>query len=750
MKANAGLFDNSAERLIRQAVFALLFLLCLAASVLAQNTKRELTLEWILGPDGRSVASLPTTAWLDDGTLILFDGRRPAGERTFERLNPSTGSRQPLVDRSKVLASFESVAGMKMESLPWPIAFEGTGRRALYIFNGDIFVLDTAEGRLVRLTSTPAEETSASFSPNGYRVAFVRANDLYTFDLESNREIRLTRDGSETLLNGTLSWVYWEEVFGRRDIGYWWAPDSNGIAYLQSDDSQVDLSYFTDIEPFSPRIIRQRYARAGRANPTVRLGIAELANAEKTTWIDLRDRPFEYIVRANWLPDGRRLSVQTMPRLQTKLSLYFADRTTGAASHVLTETDPGWVNMNDDLYFYSDGKHFLWPSERDGYMHLYRYRMDGTLVNQVTKGKWALASAGGIAFWVRQAIVGVDEKNDWIYFTALERSSIERHLYRVHSDGSGFSAISKEPGTHRISMSSDARYYLDRYSDIRTLPALRLHAADGANPRTLAAPRPELLTQFDVQFPEITTIPADDGFAMPAQILRPKDFSNNRRYPVIMYAYGGPSAPQVANAFQGDMLLYQLLLDAGYVIVKVDNRAATAISKTLENSIVKRLGEAETPDFVSAARWLKKQSWVDPDRVGVWGWSYGGWMTLNLMTRSKEFKAGIAGAPVVDWRYYDTKWTEGPMRTPQENPEGYASTSLLPRAKDLHGRVLIIYGTYDDNVHPYNTLAFTNALIAAGKKFDMMAYPMRKHGVTDAAGAMHLQRLMIDFWKANL
>lgn len=299
-------------------------------------------------------------------------------------------------------------------------------------------------------------------------------------------------------------------------------------------------------------------------------------------------------------------------------------------------------------------------------------------------------------------------------------------------------------------MSSDARYYLDRYSDIRTLPALRLHAADGANPRTLAAPRPELLTQFDVQFPEITTIPADDGFAMPAQILRPKDFSNNRRYPVIMYAYGGPSAPQVANAFQGDMLLYQLLLDAGYVIVKVDNRAATAISKTLENSIVKRLGEAETPDFVSAARWLKKQSWVDPDRVGVWGWSYGGWMTLNLMTRSKEFKAGIAGAPVVDWRYYDTKWTEGPMRTPQENPEGYASTSLLPRAKDLHGRVLIIYGTYDDNVHPYNTLAFTNALIAAGKKFDMMAYPMRKHGVTDAAGAMHLQRLMIDFWKANL
>jgi dipeptidyl-peptidase-4 len=478
--------------------------------------------------------------------------------------------------------------------------------------------------------------------------------------------------------------------------------------------------------------------------------MAELADPGATTWIEIKDKPFEYIVRANWLPDGRRLSFQTMPRLQTEMSLYFADRRTGAATRILTETNPGWVNLTDDLYFFSDGRHFLWPSERDGHMHLYRYRMDGTLVNQVTKGKWALASAGGIAFWVKQVLVGVDEKNDWIYVTALERSSIERHLYRVRSDGSGFSAISKEPGTHRISMSPDARHYLDRYSDIRTLPALRLHAADGTAARTLADPRPELLAQFDVQFPEITTIPADDAFPMPAQILRPKRFQAGRKYPVIMYVYGGASAPQVSNAYQWDVLWNQLLLDAGYVVVKVDNRSATGINKQLENSVVKRLGEAETPDLVSAARWLKKQTWVDPERVGVWGWSYGGWMTLNLMTRSKEFKAGISGAPVVDWRYYDSKWTEGPMRTPQENPEGYASTSLLPLAKDLHGRVLIIYGTYDDNVHPYNTLAFTDALITAGKKFDMMAYPMRKHGVSDEPGAIHLHRLMIDFWKANL
>jgi dipeptidyl-peptidase-4 len=680
---------------------------------------------------------------------LILDNRRPVSERTFEKLNPATLQRQPMVDRVRALANLKSVAGFAGEALPSPVALDGSGREALYLFNGDVFVLELSSARVQRLTSTPEEEASASFSPNGRRVAYVRSNDLYFFDLEANREQRITRDGSETMLNGTLSWVYWEEVFGRRDIGYWWAPDSQAIAYLQSDDSQVDLTYFTDITPFSPRVVRQRYARAGRANPRVRLGIVELGQ-DTTNWIQIKDKPFEYIVRAKWLPDGRRLSIQTMPRLQTEMSLYWVDRKSGAATRVLTETDPGWVNMTDDLYFFNDGQHFLWPSERDGYMHLYRYRMDGKLVNQVTKGRWALASAGGIAFWVKQALVGVDEKNGWIYFTALEQSSIERHLYRVHPDGSGFTRISKEPGTHRISMSPDGRYFLDRYSNIRTLPTLRLHSSDGAALQTLAEPRPQLLASYDVQFPELTTIPADDNFAMPAQIMKPKSFQADRKYPVIMMVYAGASAPQVANAWQGDILWNQMLVDAGYVVVKVDNRSATGISKELENTVVKRLGEAETPDLVAAARWLKKQSWVDPARIGVWGWSNGGWMTLNLMTRSAEFKAGIAVAPVVDWRYYDSKWTEGPMRTPQENPEGYEKASLIPRAKDLHGRLLIVYGSYDDNVHPVNEMAFIDALIAAGKKFDMMSYPMRKHGISDETATLHLYRLMLDFWKANL
>jgi dipeptidyl-peptidase-4 len=475
-------------RFARLQLTGLLLLVFCVANTLGQTSRRELTLEWIFGPEGRTVASVPTTAWVDDGTLVILDNRRPPTERTFEKLNPATGQRRSIVDSVRALADLRrAVDGMNVDVLPWPLAFDGSGGQALYIFKGDVFVLDLNSAHFRRLTSTPAEETSASFSPNGRRIAYVRTNNLYFFDLDTNRETQITGDGSETLLNGTLSWVYWEEVFGRRDIGYWWAPDSQAIAYLQSDESEVDLTYFLDFVPFSPRVIRQRYARAGRANPRVRLGITELGH-NGTTWVQISDKPFEYIVRAKWLPDGRRLSLETMPRLQTELSLYLADRKTGKATRVLTETDPGWVNMADDLYFFNDGQHFLWPSERDGYMHLYRYRIDGTLENQVTKGRWALASAGGVAFWVRQALVGVDEKNSWIYFTALERSSIERHLYRVRPDGSGFMRVSREPGTHRVSMSPDGRHFLDRYSDVRTLPSLRLHASTAHFCRRLLIP----------------------------------------------------------------------------------------------------------------------------------------------------------------------------------------------------------------------------------------------------------------------
>ena len=711
-----------------------------------------LTVEWVLGDEGRRVASLPAHAWLSGGRLLMFDVRRPPEERAFEFVDPSTGARRPALDMAAAVASLGALlpdSGVT-RSLDWPEAFDPAGRRALYVFKGDLFLLDLATSRFTRLTKTEAEERSPGFSPDARRLAFVRANDLYVLELDTRAEARVTRDGSETTLNGSLSWVYWEEIFGRRDIGYWWSPDSRALAYLQTDESAVGVSAFVDFRPDSaPRLIRQRYPKAGTLNPRVRVGVAEVGRGA-TTWVSINDRPVEYVLRVKWLPDGRRLSVQTLTRDQRESGLYFASRETGAATRILTETGPGWVNIHDDLHFLADGRHFLWASERDGYYHLYRYTLDGRLVNQVTRGPWALASSGGGAFWVRQAVVGIDEAGGWVYFTAMERSPVERHLYRIRFDGSGMTRLSAEPGVHRVSMPADARFYLDHFSDIRTLPSLTLRRPDGARQLALAGPRPELIARFDVQYPELLTIPAADGFPMPARLLKPKDFRPGRRYPVIVYVYGGPSAPSVANSWQGGLLLDQLFLAEGFVLLTVDNRAATGVSKRLENTIVGKAFEPETADLLDAVRWLKAQPWVDAGRVGVWGWSGGGTMTLSLMTRSKEFKAGISGAPVTDWRYYDTKWAEALAGLPAENPEGYERASLVRRAGDLHGRLLLVHGTYDDNVHPQNTQAFADALIQSGKLFEQMIYPMRKHGVSDRAGAMHLHRTMLDFWKRHL
>ena len=708
----------------------------------------ELTTAWVAGP-GAQVDDVPSFAWTEDGTAILDDVRLPPAQQTFERLDPASGKRSPLLDMHKAVASLKAIApdaGVEA-ALPWPITFDQAGKHAIYIFAGDIFLLDLASSTFSRLTHTPEEEKDPEFSPNGRYVSFVRANNIYKLDLSASKETQLTHDGSPTLLNGTLTWVYWEEVFGRHDTGYWWSPDSESIAYLQTNEEGVPVSTFVDFSPVNQRLIHQTYPKPGDHNPVVRVGVVATASAS-THWIPVPDVPYEWLLRVNWLPDGKHLAFKTLDRSQQKLRLYLSDIEGTAVKRLLTETDPAWVNVNDDLYFLSNGQ-FLWASERDGFMHLYRYSADGNLLNQVTRGNWAIVSSQGGAFWVHRGVVGIDEQNDWIYFTALKDGSIERQLYRIHSDGSGLARISKERGTHAISMSPDGRYYFDTYSNIHTLATLRLHVGNGELKATVAVPRPELLPS-DMQYPQLLTIPAADGFAMPAQILKPKDFDPARRYPVILHVYGGPSAPTVSDGWQNETLFDNVLASKGYIAVAIDNRAATAISKTLENTLQANPGAGETADLVAGIRWLKNQPWVDGDRVGVWGWSGGGTMTLNLLTRSQEFKAGIAGAPVTDWRFYDSKWTESFLKLPQNNPAAYDTTSLIPRAHDLHGRLMLVYGTYDDNVHPQNEEAFINALIAAGKPYQVELFPMRKHGFIDIPAVLQRYNAMLAFWEANL
>jgi dipeptidyl-peptidase-4 len=748
--ASEGIVMKSFTR--RKGFLTLVFLILVAAHTALSQQKREITVDWIYSDESTAVSALPSHTWLADGTAILYDVRQPPEKRTFERFNPATNERTPMLDAQKALASLRPLLtkGDAPQSLPWPLSFDGTGSAALYIFEGDIFGLDLERAEFVRITKTASEEKDASFSPNSRNIAFVRDNDLYVYDMPTHKERRLTRDGSETVLNGTLSWVYWEEVFGRRDIGYWWSDDSTAIAFLRTDESNVGTSYYVDFQPQYPRLIKQRYPKAGTPNPQVKVGIAEI-NYDKTTWVQLDPKSAEWVVRVKWLPDNRRLSVETMPRSQTELTLLVAERVNGRTTPLLKETDKDWINLHDDLFFLEDGRHFIWESERTGYSHLYLYTMDGKLVNEITKGNWATTSAGGGVFWLRRSIAAIDEKQGLIYFTALEKSSIEKHLYRIKFDGTGMERLTKEDGTHSISFSPDARYYFDTYSNIKTLPSLTLRTATGELKQTLAGPRPEMLAQFDIQYPELLTIPAADNFPMPAQLLKPKDFNPSKRYPVIIYVYGGPSAPSVANSWKFSNYFDQMLMQAGYLVLYVDNRSATAISHALETTSKGQMyGEGELRDLLAAVKWLKSQSYVDPERVGVWGWSGGGTFTLLAMTHSKEFKAGIAVAAVTDPFYYDSKWAEAIMKLPSENAEAYQRTSLNNAAKDLSGRLLLVHGTYDDNVHIQNAWKFTDELIKAGKTFDMMIYPMRQHGIADRAARIHLYKTMLEFWKRNL
>jgi len=728
----------------------LFVLLLISVTVFAQQ-QPTLTNEWIFGEQGGArVAEVPKVTWLSDGSAIIYNGRLPKAQRNFEKLDPSTGKSTPMLKMADAITSLNQLGVTDVkDSLAWPEEFDAAGKQAIYLFKDDIYLLDVASAKFTRVTNTPEEEKDAQFSPDGKQIAFVRSNDLYVYDIAGNKETRLTTGGSETLLNGTVTWVYWEEIMGRRDIGYWWSPDSKAIAYLQTDVTGVPVSTFVDFQPQDPRIVKQVYPKAGEQNPKVRVGVVEIGADPKTQWVSINDKPYEWLLRVKWLPDSDRLSVITLNRPQTEEGLYFADRKTGAAQRVLTETDPAWVNVNDDLYFLGDRHHFLWASERDGYMHLYRYNMDGTLANQVTKGDWAIAASGGLVFWVHQAVTGIDETNDWIYFTALKDSSIERQLYCIHSDGTGLTKLTEGAGHHSIAMSPDTHYYFDTFSNIRTLPALELHAADGKLISTLAAPRPELLPPGTV-YPELLTIPTSDGFHMPAQILKPANFDLHKKYPVILYIYGGPSAPSVSNSWQRDTLWDNLLAANGFVVAVIDNRAATAISKKLENTLFENPAASETKDLVDGIHWLKQQPWVDANRFGIWGWSGGGTNTLNVMTRSQEIKAGIAGAPVTDWHYYDSKWAEALVKMPQTNEKAYDDTSLVKRAGDLHGNLLMIFGTYDDNVHPQNEQAFMNELIAKGKPYHVMIYPWRKHGFVDRPAQIHLHNAMLEFWKNNL
>ena len=720
----------------------------LAAAPLLAQAAKEVTVGWCYSDEGEAVGKTPKTYWTSNDDVLLLDETRPTASRTLERVGPK-GERGPAFDTAKAMASLKSLLPNAPESLPWPDSFDRAGRRAVYVMTDGLFLLDLPDSTLQRIGNPEDKISVARLSPDGNKVAFLRARDLWVYDVSSKAETRLTEDGSATVLNGALSWVYWEEVFNHQEAGYWWSPDSSAIAFLRTDEAGIDEVGFQQYASPVPAVVTQKYPKAGNRNPAVRLGIADLSTG-KTDWMD--STGFEYVLDVRWYPGSRAVAVQTTDRPQTRLDLWRVDRDSGRAAAVLNERDDAWVDQKE-LQFAGNGD-FIVSSERDGHTHLYRYGADGRLRNAVTQGAWSVRGPQGF-YGAPLDSAWIDPKSEWVFFTARKKPEGERQLYRVRLNGTGLQRITREDGTHAITMSPDRRFYLDVYSSANTPPSLSLHAADGKRIALLYGPRTDLIAPFEFQKAEIFSVPAADGFPLPARIVKPRGFDAAKKYPAIVYIYGGPGAPTVNDAwdysFANNTLFDQVLAARGYVVFSVDPRSATGQSKTLENTVLRKLQTDDVlHDVVAGVRWLKAQPFVDAARVGVWGWSGGGTDTLLVMTRSAEFKAGISVAPVTDWHFYDTKFAETYMKTPQDNPDGYALFNLSPRAKDLHGRLMLVFGSGDDNVHPQNSWAFIDQLVAADTPFDLMVYPLRKHTIDDRPARIHLYEKMLEFWNRNL
>ncbi len=697
-------------------------------------------------------------AWLDGRTYLAHDelagsedGEDGDGaEETQKQLvavDVATGEKRAHYDVDRMVRALGALTGVtEKEARSWSrrsrYRFSADHRAVLLNEKNDLFFYRFGDERALRLTGDPTEEVGETISPDGRMVAYISDYDLHVIGTDGTAARALTSAGHENLLFGRLDWVYQEEVYGRGNFeAYWWSPDSSRLAFLALDESPVPEYTIVDDRETRPNVEVWRYPKAGDPNPTVKLGVVDVGGGEPR-WIDLsRYAGHEFlIVRVGWTPDGEEVIAQVQDRIQTWIDVVSCNPSTGTSKVLFRDRTEVWIEPSDAPFWTGDGKRFVWLSERDGYRHLYLYDRDGTLERRLTEGPWEV-----------DAVHGIDSKAKVVYFTGDRDDVKGAHLYRVAVDGTRLERISEEPGSHGVSVSPDWTFYLDDFSSLNDPGRASAHRTDGTLVRVLAEGSDEVLAPYGLTRPEFVKVETRDGFEMEAMIIKPPGYDPGRRYPVVSHTYGGPHAPTVNDRFANRfMLWHQMLAQQDFVIWVCDNRSASGKGLESVKGIYKNLGAGELRDIEDGLKWLIDRGIADPDRIGLWGWSYGGYMTAYALTHSEMFKVGIAGAPVTDWRLYDSIYTERYMDRPQANPEGYKSSSVLEAAKNLSGRLLVIHGVIDENVHVQNTLQLVLALQDAGKSFDLMLYPGNRHGVRRTQQRNHMYQMMADYFVEHL
>ncbi len=608
----------------------------------------------------------------------------------------------------------------------------------LFPISGDVYVLPIG-GTVKRLTNTPEFETDIKFSPQGNYVSFVRDRELYAVNISTGNEIKLTSGSSDTIANGMAEFAAQEEL--NRFTGYWWSPDETRVAFEQFDESRVLVKDRYEVQPDGGVItLKQRYPEAGTANALVKLGVVSVAD-QNVSWVDLGDNDDIYLARVNWLPNSEQLAVQRLNREQTKLDILLAE-VNGDARIFATEESDIWVNIDDNMGFLADSQTMVRTSERTGYRHIVRHDMASGTVTAVTSGEWVVSE-----------ILKIDEGAGLVYFTGFRDTPIEQHLYTVSLSGGDVSRVSREQGWHKVVVGVDV--YIDKFSNPAQPPQVTIRSlADGSLKSTIVAntldeSHPYFKYLGNASDQSFGTIVAEDDTELHYRLLKPHTMEEGRRYPAILAPYGGPHGQRVRNEWLVNF--NEILTRNGYVVMILDNRGMWNRGLAFEGHVKNAMGTVEVADQVAGANYLKTLPYIDGDNIGTWGWSYGGYMTLmSLFKEPDVFQAGVSVSPVTDWRLYDTAYTERYLGHPDAPGDVYENTSVFKYVDGLKGDLLLIHGMADDNVFFDHTVKLMSVLQNKGKRFELMTYPGKKHGIRGEKTRAHLWNQALDFFDRKL
>jgi dipeptidyl-peptidase 4 len=738
----------------RLLLFFLLLPFAAAQSTSARTpTSNLLTIEAIFAEGGISGRAPETIQWSPDNAKFSFIQRDDAGDHgqlwVVDRI---TGVKTVLVNESRLATLAPPIAKIKDDRERERITryhvaayqWAPDSQHLLFDTQGQLWLYDVRSGTAVQFSSAPDPSWDPKFSPDGGRVAYLRKHNLYVQPVSGRAERALTKDKDENLLNGEVDWVYAEELSVRSN--YFWSPDGKDIAFLQMDETHVPSYPITDWLPTHPKLDEEKYPKAGDANPGVRLAVVRTSGG-KAKFISLgEDDKDIYLPRFGWLRDGL-LWAEVLNRAQDRLELYFVDANSGKSHKVLTETSPdGWVNVNDDFTPLKSGDQFLWSSWRDGHTQLYLYSFDkqnpltgdAKLERQLTQGDYEVLG-----------VESVDAEAGVVYFSANKDDPRQKQLYSQKLDGSGLTRVSGEDGTHALQFSADGKHYLDTYSALLTPPRLSSCTPGGSCQRAWES---HPVDGYGLIPPQFLEFKADDGTPLEGQLLMPSPSTAQGKIPLVVYIYGGPAAQVVLNQWIEDRgLFHEILARQGFAVLSVDNRGTPNRDRKFQTAIRHEYGAIELQDQLAALDQLFAQyPQLDRDRVGIWGWSNGGSMTLYALTHSEAFKAGVSVAPVTDWHNYDSIYTERYQGLPKDNGKGYDDLFLAKVADKLHGSLLLAHGTSDDNVHFQNSVQMIEALVKAGKPFRFMAYPNKTHSISGPEDRDHLFHMIEDHFEHEL